>query len=79
MKDYMGYSNRTQCYITSYEVLKEEHTIEVIYEGEFETIEDLRRMEGHYIRDIDCVNRQVSGRTHKEWEEDNKINIVEKT
>jgi len=76
-KDYTYYLDGKQCYITSYEVLKDEHTIELIYEGEFETETHLHRMEGEYQRKIDCVNRCIAGRTKEEYYQDHKEEIKE--
>ena len=43
--------------------------------------EELRKKEGEYIKNNDCVNKCVAGRTEKEWYNDNKeskINQVKK-
>jgi hypothetical protein len=43
--------------------------------------EELTRKEGEYIRNLDCVNRKIAGRTqkesNKEWCENNKEKIKE--
>ena len=33
--------------------------------------EELLRREGHYIKETDCLNKVVEGRTHKEYRQDN--------
>ena len=33
------------------------------------------QLEGHYIRTLDCVNKNIPGRTIKEWYQDNKETI----
>ena len=33
---------------------------------------ELQRKEGEYQRAIECINKVIAGRTHKEWIEDNK-------
>jgi hypothetical protein len=33
---------------------------------------ELERREGEHIRNNNCINKMVSGRTQKEWREDNK-------
>ena len=38
---------------------------------------ELNRREGEIIRELDCVNKQIAGRTHAEWREDNKESIAE--
>jgi hypothetical protein len=65
--NYRKYLNGKYNYTTSYEVIKDEHEIQLIYESEFETEEDLRKMEGEYQRKIDCVNIRIEGRTHEEY------------
>jgi hypothetical protein len=39
--------------------------------------EELNKKEGEYIRKLDCVNRNIAGRTQKEWCDDNKEKIKE--
>ena len=38
-------------------------------------MEQLLKKEGDYIRNIDCVNKVVAGRTHKEYKETNKDSL----
>jgi len=38
---------------------------------------ELLKREGEFIRSMDCVNKRVAGRTHKEHYEDNKDKIKE--
>jgi len=74
-KDYKIKKN----YITSFEILKyEDAYIELIEEGEFETIELLRLREGHFIREMNCVNKNIAGRTHEKYRFENKEIIAEK-
>jgi hypothetical protein len=40
--------------------------------------EELTKREGHHIRNNDCVNKRIAGRTKKEYYEDNKEKIKEK-
>ena len=40
--------------------------------------DELLKCEGKYIRELDCVNRQVPGRTDAEYRADNKDTIKEK-
>ena len=53
--------------------------IELIEECPCENLEQLLKKEGKYIRSIDCVNKCVIGRTIKEWLEDNKEKLKEKS
>ena len=39
------------------------------------SIEELRRREGEVIREIGTLNKEIAGRTWKEWYEDNKEKI----
>ena len=41
-----------------------------------ETKEELLKKEGEYIRQIDCMNKLLVGRTKKEWYEDNKAEVL---
>ena len=45
--------------------------IELIENYPCQSIEELHRREGFYIQSIDCINRCIAGRTHKEWTEQN--------
>jgi len=74
-----NYNNEKQNYCSSYEVLKDEHEIELLYEGEFETIRDLHKMEGDYIRNIECVNIIIVGRSRKESNYIYRNNNIEKS
>ena len=39
--------------------------------------EELRKREGFYIQNTDCVNKQVAGRTRKQYYEDNKEHCLQ--
>ena len=41
------------------------------------TKEELRRREGQIIKENDCVNKRIEGRTRQEYKEDNKEHIQE--
>ena len=42
-------------------------------------IDQLLAREGEYVRNTDyCINKQINGRTFKEWYEDNKEQLQEK-
>jgi len=49
--------------------------IELIEVKECNSKDELLKLEGKYIRELECVNRFISGRTTKEWREDNKETI----
>ena len=40
-----------------------------------ETLEQLRKREGHYIRKMGTLNHKIAGRTGKEYKEQNKEKI----
>tara|TARA_R110000782_G_scaffold540_1_gene1806 strand:+ start:95 stop:682 length:588 start_codon:yes stop_codon:yes gene_type:complete len=42
-----------------------------------ENKDELNKKEGEYIRNNDCVNKNIPGRTAKEWYEDNKEKVLE--
>jgi hypothetical protein len=56
------------------EILKyDDVTIELVYEGEFRSKQDLRKQEGCIIKNtVNCVNKIVAGRTSEEYRQDNK-------
>ena len=49
--------------------------IELIEAKECNSKDELLQLEGKYIRELECVNRFITGRTTKEWREDNKETI----
>ena len=52
--------------------------IELVCEFKCETKEQLNKEEGKYIRENKCINKEVAGRTHKEYREANKDKISER-
>ena len=63
----------------SFEIIKHgDASIELIHEGLFDDRDCLHRLEGEYIQTVpNCVNKQVAGRTRKEYREDNLTNLKE--
>ena len=61
-------------YTTSFELFEtgNEVTIELVEKPEVTCREELGAREGHWIRELDCVNKVVVGRTGKEYREANK-------
>jgi len=58
---------------TSREILKySDATIELLELIDCENREQLERREGEYIRQYNCVNKKIAGRTDKEYREENK-------
>ena len=66
-------------HVTSY-LLFDKHgvencKIELIELYPCESKEDLHKREGHWIKQENCVNKHVAGRTYKEWFEHSKDRI----
>jgi len=77
-KKYKRWKNGKTHYVTSFELLKyDDCYIELIEECPCDNRNQLERREGQLIREMDCVNKLVAGRTKKEWGEDNKEHIAE--
>jgi hypothetical protein len=75
-KDYKRYLNGQFAYVSSYKILQyEDAYIELEFEGEFESKYALMKKEGEYIREKECVNKNVAGRTDAEYRVDNKLQI----
>jgi hypothetical protein len=63
-------------YVTSFEIVKyPDCKIQLLELCNFETKEELRKLEGEYIKNNECINKYVAGRTIKEWRNENK-NII---
>lgn len=77
--DYRRYGINKANYITSFRLLEyEDNYIELIENCPCDSKDELNRKEGYYIRnDENCVNKQIAGRTRKEYREDNKEKAVE--
>ena len=72
---------KTNSYCTSRKVLKyEDAKIYLIELHPCNIREELLRKEGEYIKILDCVNKNVAGRTSKEYQIDNKekLKIIHK-
>lgn len=55
-------------YVSSYELMKyDDAYIEVIENYPCSSREELNKREGHYIREMDCVNMSVAGRDKNEY------------
>ena len=77
-RHYKKYLNTTFHYVTSFKILQyNDAYIELLFEREFESKDALQQKEGEYIRDMECVNKQIAGRTKKEYYEDNKDVLAE--
>lgn len=66
-------------YITSYEILKyTDCYIELIEQDKFGSKQEMQKREGHFIREMECVNKKIEGRSKKEWTKDNTERIAER-
>ena len=53
-------------------------SIELLEAKECNSKDELLKIEGKYIRELECVNKRLEGRTIKKWREDNKESIKKK-
>ena len=71
---------KTQTQFTASFLLFEEYgvencLIELLEAKECISKDELRQLEGKYIRELTCVNKRIEGRTRKEYREDHKERI----
>ena len=72
-KDYKSWLNDKHNYITSFEIIKyEDCYIELIKNCPCESKEQLLKIEGEEIRNNNCVNKIIAGRTKEEYIKDNE-------
>lgn len=72
----MWLADNSKKYYTAYEILKyPDAYIELIVNCPCENKEELRAIEGQYIRSSNCVNKCIAGRTNKQWQQDNAESI----
>jgi hypothetical protein len=82
-RDYKSYSEGKQHYIPSYRIVKyRDMKIELLFEGEFESIKDMHKLESEYIKNTaNCINRytikRIDTEYNKEYYEKNKNKIRE--
>jgi len=75
---YNKFKNNNYHYITAFKILEcEDYKMELIEEYPCNNKEQLRRKEGEYIRNNECVNKCIAGRTEKEYYQDNKEKLIE--
>jgi hypothetical protein len=64
-------------YCTAFEIVKyPDCYIELIEYFSCNTRAELNAREGHFIREIECVNKRIEGRSFDEWRDDNKEKIA---
>ena len=75
-RDYKQYKAGQAGYVSSYALFDkcgiENCKIELIEDYSCESKEQLTKREGHYIKQEQCINKNVAGRTVKEWHEEHR-------
>ena len=72
-RHYRAYQQGKRTYITSFAILENDnYTIELLESVNCNTKDELLAREGYYIRTLECVNKYIVGRTHKEYHQDHK-------
>ena len=72
LKDFNKYIQGEKKYYTSYLILEcDDYKIELVEEYPCNNKQQLEKKEGEYIRNNECVNKRIAGRTHKEYYNDN--------
>ena len=67
-------------YVSSFELIKyDDCYIELLEKYSCDTKMELCRREGELIREMECVNKNVAGRTINEYRADNKEKLKEQT
>jgi hypothetical protein len=77
--NYKQYLQKKRNYTTSYKIFEEcdDYRIELIENYPCDTCEQLNAREGFWIKELDCLNKVIVGRTPMEYYEDNKEKIKE--
>ena len=79
---YSSYQRSKSKFTTSFKLFDEygldNCKIELIENYPCSNVEELRRREGYYIKELDCVNKIIAGRTGKEYKQDNRDYYLEK-
>jgi hypothetical protein len=79
-KYYKQWVNKISHYTTSYKIIEKDFDncyIELVELYPCNSKIELHRREGEIIRATECVNKNIAGRTKKEWCEENKEKIAE--
>ena len=77
-KDFKNYNKGIYNYVSSFKVLEQsDYLIELVTDYPCNDEKELLWMEGFFIKNYKCVNKQVAGRGKKQYREDNKDKIAE--
>jgi len=79
--DYKLFKEGKHHYVTSFEIIQyDDNYIELLCDAPCASKEELHKLEGQQIRaNENCVNKNIAGRTKKEYYRDNKEQILIKT
>ena len=79
---YKSYKDTKYHFISSFELFDlyglDNCFIELLESKECSSKDELIKIEGKYLRDLECVNKRIEGRTKKEYYESNKIKVLER-
>jgi len=74
---YKNYLNGKYHYVSSFKVLENEDCyIELVKECPCNSKDQLMQIEGGCIRETECVNKYIPGRTNKQYYKDNKDKLI---
>jgi hypothetical protein len=80
-QNYKKWKNNKHHYITIFDIFDEYELdnckIELLESKECKDKHELLKLEGEYIRKLECVNKCIAGRTKKEYYNDNRNIILE--
>ena len=80
-RNYLNYKDGLYHFVSIYDLFDkyglENCKIELVEEAPCETKEQLRKIEGQHIRNEECINKRIEGRSTKEWYDENKDRISE--
>ena len=70
VNDYKQHLKCKREYTTPFKIIENgDYYIELIEQKECSNKNELNKIEGKYIREIDCVNKKIQGRTPKQYRE----------
>jgi len=76
--DYKQYLAGKYHYVTSFKILENNNYDIILIENcPCDNKEQLKAKERYYIESLDCVNKYITGRTMKEYQQDNKEKLSE--
>jgi predicted GIY-YIG superfamily endonuclease len=74
--DYKRWKDNRSNFITSFKIFEEYGLencfIELLEAKICNSKDELKQLEGKYIRELACVNKSIAGRTEKQYREDSK-------